>query len=422
MARRKHKKFIDPRYFLNETADRDLDEVLGLFGDSKLEKLYNKYLKMFTDNAKKGTVMNNLVPQSFSMYGNTVNTGKLAQAVDVAGAPPERIEKLVSFLAKATAAGEKNKEALSKRKGPLQIDSAELAAYKYFFNSDRDSGSWARDKQKSAEDAEYQKGAPARSKARKAAGAAKLQKLLDVLPQWWNIRRNFNNRAAMARELTRNGAAGADLEKSYYYLKSANAALQAAKQLIRTPEGTAALKSAEGAYDDNGASMIQDIEQFIATLKQVGGDEENKRSAPIDVDDRDKRTDDYTGPTGQRQRASNFQRTSRFNESKLFENWNNFLKEHAISEGIKDYIKSGAINSAIPAGSLVNTLSKNPELSQQARDASDPQGQEQAFQKIAQLLAQDPDIVRAIGDDPIERHLDVVGLLRYAEQNMPQVW
>ena len=191
----------------------------------------------------------------------------------------------------------------------------------------RDSGSWARDKQKSAEDAEYQKAAPARAKARKAAGAAKLQKLLDVLPQWWNIRRNFNNSAAMARELTRNGAAGADLEKSYSYLKSANAALQAAKQLIRTPEGAAALKSAEGAYDDKGANMIQDIEQFIATLKRVGGDEENRRSAPIDVDDRDKRTDDYIGATGQRQRDSNFQRTSRFNESKLFENWNKFLNQ-----------------------------------------------------------------------------------------------
>ena len=99
-----------------------------------------------------------------------------------------------------------------------------------------------------------------------------------------------------------------------------------------------------------------------------------------------------------------------------------FLKEHAINEGLKDYIKSGAIHSSIPAGSLMRTLSKNPELSQQARNAADVQGQEQAFQKIAQLLAQDPDIVRAIGDDPIERHLDVAGLLRYAEQNMPQVW
>ena len=45
-----------------------------------------------------------------------------------------------------------------------------------------------------------------------------------------------------------------------------------------------------------------------------------------------------------------------------------------------------------------------------------------ALQQIGQLLAQDPDIVRAIGDDPIERHLDVKGLLRYAEQNMPQIW
>ena len=99
-----------------------------------------------------------------------------------------------------------------------------------------------------------------------------------------------------------------------------------------------------------------------------------------------------------------------------------FLKEHAISEGIKDYIKSDAIHSSIPAGSLMRVISKNPELSQQARNPADPQGQMTAFQQIGQLLAQDPDIVRAIGNDPIERHLDVKGLLRYAEQNMPQIW
>jgi hypothetical protein len=99
-----------------------------------------------------------------------------------------------------------------------------------------------------------------------------------------------------------------------------------------------------------------------------------------------------------------------------------FLKEHAINEGIKDYIKSGAIHSSIPAGSLQRVLSKNPKLSQQARNAANPQGQMTALQQIGQLLAQDPDIVRAIGDDPIERHLDVKGLLRYAEQNMPQIW
>jgi hypothetical protein len=45
-----------------------------------------------------------------------------------------------------------------------------------------------------------------------------------------------------------------------------------------------------------------------------------------------------------------------------------------------------------------------------------------AFQQIAKLLAQDKDILRAIGSDPIEQHLDVKGFLRYAEQNMPYVF
>ncbi len=98
------------------------------------------------------------------------------------------------------------------------------------------------------------------------------------------------------------------------------------------------------------------------------------------------------------------------------------LESALLSESMKNYIKSGAIHSSIPAGSLMRTLSKNPELSQQARNAADVQGQQQAFQEIGQLLAQDPDIVRAIGNDPIEKHLDVAGLLRYAEQNMPHIW
>jgi hypothetical protein len=45
-----------------------------------------------------------------------------------------------------------------------------------------------------------------------------------------------------------------------------------------------------------------------------------------------------------------------------------------------------------------------------------------AFQQIGKLLAQDKDIVRAIGDEPIEQHLDVKGFLRYAEENMPQLF
>ena len=89
---------------------------------------------------------------------------------------------------------------------------------------------------------------------------------------------------------------------------------------------------------------------------------------------------------------------------------------------LKDFIKSRAIHSSIPAGSLMRVLMKNPDIRDQARNAANPQGQMQASQQIAALLAQDPDIKRAIGDDPLEKHLDVKGLLRYAEQNMPELW
>ena len=89
---------------------------------------------------------------------------------------------------------------------------------------------------------------------------------------------------------------------------------------------------------------------------------------------------------------------------------------------IKDFIKSRAIHSSIPAGSLMRVLLKNPDIRDQARNAANPQGQMQAFQQIATLLAQDIDIKRAIGDDPLEKHLDVKGLLRYAEHNMPNLW
>ena len=89
---------------------------------------------------------------------------------------------------------------------------------------------------------------------------------------------------------------------------------------------------------------------------------------------------------------------------------------------LKDFIKSSAIHSTIPAGSLMSVLLKNPDIHDQARNAANPQGQMKAFQQIAALLAQEPDIKRAIGDDPLEKHLDVKGFLRYAEQNMPHLW
>ena len=85
---------------------------------------------------------------------------------------------------------------------------------------------------------------------------------------------------------------------------------------------------------------------------------------------------------------------------------------------LKDFIKTGKIDSTIPAGSLAKVLGKKPELSKAAKNAEDRQGQMEAFQQIAALLAQEPDIKRAIGDDPLEKHLDVKGFLRYAAMYM----
>tara|TARA_R110002096_G_scaffold47698_1_gene127326 strand:+ start:122 stop:475 length:354 start_codon:yes stop_codon:yes gene_type:complete len=98
------------------------------------------------------------------------------------------------------------------------------------------------------------------------------------------------------------------------------------------------------------------------------------------------------------------------------------VQKQNINESIRSFLKTGAIHSTIPAGSLRKVLSRNPELTQKARNAADPRGQMIAFQQIGKLLAQDEDIVAAIGSDPIEDHLDVRGLLRYAEQNMPHLW
>ena len=89
---------------------------------------------------------------------------------------------------------------------------------------------------------------------------------------------------------------------------------------------------------------------------------------------------------------------------------------------LKDFIKSRQLPTSIPGGSLSAILRDNPELKAAAGNPGNPAGQIQAFQKIGALLAQDPDIRRYIGDDPIERHLDVGGFLKYAEQAMAQLF
>ena len=98
------------------------------------------------------------------------------------------------------------------------------------------------------------------------------------------------------------------------------------------------------------------------------------------------------------------------------------VQKQNINESIRSFLKTNAIHSTIPAGSLGKVLLRNPELTQKARNAADPYGQMIAFRNIGKLLAKDEAIVAAIGSDPIEKHLDVTGLLKYAEQNMPHLW
>ena len=97
--------------------------------------------------------------------------------------------------------------------------------------------------------------------------------------------------------------------------------------------------------------------------------------------------------------------------------------EASLAEAkLKDFIKTGKIHSSIPSGSLTRVLAQNPKLSKMATNAANPKGQAQAFEEIARLLADERGIKRAIGDDPLEKHLDVKGFLRYAEKNMPYVF
>ena len=88
-----------------------------------------------------------------------------------------------------------------------------------------------------------------------------------------------------------------------------------------------------------------------------------------------------------------------------------------INERVKDYIKSPALHSSIPFGSLTKVVMKNPELLQIIQGPDSPQ-KAQAFAKVGELLAQDVDIApiaaKAGGVDNI---LDVKGLIKFADIN-----
>ena len=65
------------------------------------------------------------------------------------------------------------------------------------------------------------------------------------------------------------------------------------------------------------------------------------------------------------------------------------VQKQNINESIRSFLKTNAIHSTIPAGSLGKVLLRNPELTQKARNAADPYGQMIAFRNIGKLLAKD---------------------------------
>jgi len=99
-------------------------------------------------------------------------------------------------------------------------------------------------------------------------------------------------------------------------------------------------------------------------------------------------------------------------------------KESMNEAKLKDFIKTGKINTSIPAGSLMKVLGKKPELAMAYKkgfssdDAGERKAAKDAFKEISRLLAADADIMRAIGDEDLDKHLDVKGFLRYAAMNM----
>ena len=70
------------------------------------------------------------------------------------------------------------------------------------------------------------------------------------------------------------------------------------------------------------------------------------------------------------------------------------------------------MESALAAGTCAT------DIRDQARNAANPQGQMQASQQIAALLAQDPDIKRAIGDDPLEKHQHACSTARLFDRTL----
>jgi hypothetical protein len=91
-----------------------------------------------------------------------------------------------------------------------------------------------------------------------------------------------------------------------------------------------------------------------------------------------------------------------------------------IDEGVKDYIKSPALPSSIPYGSLAKVVLDNRDLLDIIKsDSVEPAvlaQKAQAFAKVGELLAQDVDIApiaaKAGGVDNI---LDVRGFIKWAD-------
>ena len=99
----------------------------------------------------------------------------------------------------------------------------------------------------------------------------------------------------------------------------------------------------------------------------------------------------------------------------ITEEINNLQTEAALR--VKNYLKTDRIHSSIPFASVKQTIARlSPEMQQKLTNFADPQGQMMAIKAIKDELKNDRSIRRAIGDDDLDRHLDVSGLLRAMEE------
>ena len=84
---------------------------------------------------------------------------------------------------------------------------------------------------------------------------------------------------------------------------------------------------------------------------------------------------------------------------------------------LKHYLKTNRIHSSIPFLAVKQAIGRlEPEMQRKLDNPADPQGQMMAIKAIKDELKNDSSIRRAIGDDDLDRHLNVSGLIRAMDE------